>query len=220
MIPLRDDTPGGGTPWVTWALIAACAVGFAVAPDPTRAGWTPGRLWSAEAWGLLGLAQLAPLATFSFVHADWLHLLGNLWCLYLFGRAVEQRLGPGRYAALYALSSLGAAGAMLVARAGSLQPMVGASGPLAGILAAYVLLHPRARVTLLLPLPVLYTARIPAAMLIGAWALLQVLLASVSAGTAHIEGVAWWAHVGGLAAGALVLLAGRAASEPGTVSPR
>lgn len=207
MIPLRDDTPPGKPPIVTTTVLVACATVFAFATAPAHLGLVPRRIWSPEAWSALGADQLLPLLGHPFVHADWLHLLGNLWCLYLFGSKVEARLGHGRFAALYGLAAVGAATAHLLMRPGSLQPMVGASGPLAGVLAAYMLLFPRAKVLVLLPLPMLFTVQVPALLLLGAWALLQFLLATAMIGE---TGVAWWAHVGGLVTGlcAAFVLAG------------
>ncbi len=163
-------------------------------------GLVPGRLLSPEAWRALGPgAQLAPLGGHLLVHAGVAHLLGNLWCLYLFGAKVEARLGPLRFAALYLGAALVAALTQVAAEPSSLAPMIGASGAVAGVLGAYLVFFPRARVTLLAPLPMLYTVKVPAALLLGAWALLQLLLATATQG-AH-PGVAFWAHVGGVAVG-------------------
>jgi len=186
---------------VTWGILGVCATVFALQPDLTGAGLVPRRFWRAEAWAALGAArQIAPLPGHVLVHADAVHLVTNLWCLYLFGSKVEGQLGRWRYAALFSASALGAAAAQLALRADTLQPMVGASGAVAGVLACYALLFPRARVVALLPVPVLYTVRVPALALIGAWALLQLLSATATAGVD--TGVAWWAHVGGLVVGA------------------
>ncbi len=190
---------------MTWGLVGACAAVFVLQPDLTGVGLVPRRFWSAEAWQALGApSQLLPVLGHLFVHADAVHLVANLWCLYLFGAKVEGQLGRWRYGLLVAASALGAATAQLVLRPDTLQPMVGASGALAGVLACYALLFPRARVTALLPIPVLYTVRVPALALIGVWALLQVLLATATVGVD--TGVAWWAHVGGLTVGAAAAL--------------
>lgn len=186
---------------MTWGLIGACVVVFALQPDVADVGLVPRRFWSAEAWAALGAPrQLLALFGHLFVHADAAHLVANLWCLYLFGAKVEGQLGRWRYGLVAFAAAVGAAAAQLVLRPESLQPMVGASGALAGVLACYALLFPRARVTTLLPVPVLYTVQVPALVLIGVWALLQVLLATATVGLD--TGVAFWAHVGGLAVGA------------------
>lgn len=173
---------------------------FALQPAIADWGLVPRRFWSAEAWSALGARQLSALFGHAFVHADAVHLISNLWCLLLFGAKVEGQLGRARYLGLVTTCALGAAAAQLALRSTTLQPMVGASGALAGVLAAYALLFPRARVVALLPIPVLYTVRVPALALIGVWALVQCLLATATVGVD--TGVAWWAHVGGLAVGA------------------
>ncbi|MCA9539637.1 MAG: rhomboid family intramembrane serine protease [Myxococcales bacterium] len=217
MIPLRIDGPAAARrPWATLLLIALHFIAFAgqwghgaLEGAARTLGLVPARLSSPESWRLLTpWEQLGPLFTHAFVHGGVVHLLGNLWCLFVFGAAVEDRLGPRRFVALYALAGLCAAGAQIMAHPESMVPMIGASGAVAGVMGAGLVLRPGSRVVALVPTPVPLTVRPPAFALLGAWALLQLLLASATQGSE--TGVAWWAHVGGFGLGATWALAERA----------
>jgi hypothetical protein len=131
-----------------------------------------------------------------FLHGGFLHLLGNMWFLYIFGDNVEDRLGPSRFLAFYILSGMAAALIHLVTNWHSPLPTIGASGAIAGVMGAYFLLFPRARVLTMVPIfffPLLF--ELPAIFFLGYWVLIQFFYASVSGGQAG--GVAWWAHIGG-----------------------
>lgn len=206
MIPLRVD--GAERAPLTRILIGLNLLAFATlwaigpaADDALRRfGWVPARMTSAESWRLLGpVEQLGPLLTHGFLHVGALHLLGNLWALHIFGGAVEARVGRRAFAGLYLGGLTLAAAAHGLASAGSVVPMVGASGAIAALMGACLALSPAARVLVLVPLPIPTTARLPAWALIGAWAGLQLLAAAADAG----RGVAWWAHLGGFAFGGL-----------------
>jgi membrane associated rhomboid family serine protease len=140
--------------------------------------------------------QVVPFFSYMFLHGGFLHLLGNMWFLYIFGDNVEDRLGPSRFLAFYILSGMAAALIHLVTNWHSPLPTIGASGAIAGVMGAYFLLFPRARVLTMVPIfffPLLF--ELPAIFFLGYWVLIQFFYASVSGGQAG--GVAWWAHIGG-----------------------
>lgn len=209
VIPLRVvGTPPDHRPRVVWALVGLNAVAWAALGSLGPAadglirsyGLVPARLLSAESWRLLGpIEQLGPLLTHGFLHQGPLHLLVNLWGLAVFGAAVEARVGPRRFAELYLLALAAGAAAQGLATPGSVLPMIGASGAIAGLMGAQIGLGPAARVLTLIPLPIATTIQIPGWALIGAWGVLQLVEAVTTAGTE--TAVAWWAHVGGFAAG-------------------
>jgi rhomboid family protein len=151
------------------------------------------------------------LVTSMFLHGGWLHLLGNMWFLWIFGDNVESAFGRFGFLVFYLVCGLAAAGAQIFADPTSTLPMVGASGAISGVMGAYIVLYPRARVSTLLFLGIFLTVlRVPAYLMLGYWFLLQLLGAFVGTG----EGVAFWAHVGGFAAGVAIALATRPAAPP------
>jgi membrane associated rhomboid family serine protease len=171
-------------------------------------GVVPARLagqWSA---GVRGWGELTPVLTAMFLHGGWLHLVLNLWFLWIFGDNVEDRIGHSRYLVLYLAAGTAATLAHVIANPSSTLPTVGASGAIAGVLGAYFLAYPRARVTTLIPIFVfIHVAVLPAWVVLGMWFALQFLSGALSLATtqASAGGVAWWAHIGGFAAG-LVLM--------------
>lgn len=214
VIPLRVDDAPPRAP-VVLALVALNLLVFAaLAADGPAAeaavrahGFVPARLSSAESWRLLGpLAQLGPLVAHAFLHQGALHLAGNLCGLWVFGAAVEARIGARAALAIYLGALLAAAAAHGLAAPGSVSPMIGASGGVAGLMGACLVLRPGGRVLVVFPIPFPTTARLPVAALVGAWLMVQ-LWQAATAGPA--SGVAWWAHVGGFCAGAACALARR-----------
>jgi len=157
--------------------------------------------------------QLAPLVDYRaflasmFIHGGWIHLISNMWALWIFGDNVEDRLGHARYLSFYLLCGLMAGATHVYFNAVSELPVVGASGALSGVLGAYIVMYPFARVLTVVPvffLPLL--VEVPAVVFIGLWSLAQYAGASAQAqGAANGAGVAWWAHIGGFASG-LVLI--------------
>jgi membrane associated rhomboid family serine protease len=140
--------------------------------------------------------QLVPFFSYMFLHGGFLHLLGNMWFLYIFGDNVEDRLGPSRFVAFYILSGIAAVLIHLVTNWHSRLPTIGASGAIAGVMGAYFLLFPRSRVLTMVPIfffPLLF--ELPAVFFLGYWVVIQFLYASLSQG--QVGGVAWWAHIGG-----------------------
>lgn len=208
MIPIRVDSPPDHRPRWVWLLVALnVATWLAIWSAGPAAdalirsyGLVPARLLSPESWHVLGpIDQLGPLLTHAFLHQNLLHLLVNLWALALFGAAVEARVGPRPFIGLYLLALAVGAMAQGLATPGSVLPIIGASGAIAGLMGAQLALGPAARVLALVPLPIATTMRVPGWALIGAWGLIQVVAAVGTAGTE--TAVAWWAHVGGFAAG-------------------
>lgn len=210
MFPLRDTVRARRLPLVNWALIAANLLLFffeaSLAPRQlaafTRAyGLVPARLLAN-----LGLGQFLTMLTSMFLHGGWWHLIGNLWVLFIFGDNVEDRMGHGRYLLFYLLCGLVAGAAHILFNPLSRVPTVGASGAISGIMGAYLLLFPGARVLTFVPwffLP--WLVEVPALVFIGVWFVSQLFNGLFSLGaTGAVQaygGVAWWAHVGGFVAG-------------------
>lgn len=214
MIPLRDDNPIRGIPVVTIALIVLSALVYLwqlSLPAETeqsavyRLGFMPALLFGnatldAEQW----LPPGATIFTSLFLHGSFLHLVGNMLYLWIFGDNVEDRIGRGRFIVFYLLCGALAALAQALPDTRSTIPMIGASGAVSGILGAYVVLYPRANVLVLLPLIIVfYTVRVPALVVLGLWFGGQ-LLSSLAA-ESGTGGVAFGAHVGGFIAGALLI---------------
>ncbi|MBO9664461.1 rhomboid family intramembrane serine protease [Dokdonella sp.] len=202
-------------PWATLLIVAACVVVFvwlASMPVPQRLavlarwGTVPSTLLDPNAPWLQQLIELraARLVTAIFIHADWLHLTGNMLFLVVFGVSAERALGSARFLAMFVL---GGALANLVGAftlAGTSAPIVGSSGAVSAVVGAYLALFPRARLGLVLPLGVfLEFVRIPAPLLIGFWAMLQLLFTYVGPA---FGAVAWWTHVSGFAIGVVLAL--------------
>jgi rhomboid family protein len=214
MIPLRDRNPSGSFPLVTLLIIAACTVAFlyelAAGPDLKRVFYEyaliPGHVTEGLETGRLGLAgAAAPFFTMMFLHGGWLHLIGNMWFLWIFGDNVEDTLGPVRYLFFYLTCGLVAGLTQYFADPTSMLPALGASGAIAGVLAGYVVLFPGARILTLVPLGFfLQVMELPAVLVLGIWFLLQALSGFLSIGGTG-GGVAWWAHVGGFVAGLILV---------------
>jgi membrane associated rhomboid family serine protease len=152
-------------------------------------------------------AAYSTLFTCMFLHGGWMHFIGNMWMLYLFGDNVEDRMGSARYLIFYLLCGLAASVTHCVINPGSEVPTIGASGAIAGVLGAYFVLFPTARVITLVPVfffPLLF--EIPAVFYLGLWFVSQVFSGTLSLGSTEAsEGVAWWAHVGGFVVGMALL---------------
>lgn len=214
-VPILDDAPVRRIkkPWVTYGFLAACTLIYVV----FQSGWLgPAREGAVVSLGLIPSVlfgdavlpagyEVAPawttLFTSLFLHGGFLHLAGNMLFLWVFGDNVEDDLGHLRYAAFLLLCGVGAGIAHAVGAANPDAPLVGASGVVAGVVAAYVMLHPQVKVWVLLFYRV--PLRLRAFWIIGAWVVFQL-------GNALIAGeaqVAWWAHVGGFLTGAVLVVA-------------
>ena len=218
MLPIRDDQPRYSTPLVTWFLIALNLLIFVFEASLDQRslnalihqfGVIPSHLGALLAGShRFPLAVVAlPFFTSMFLHWSWMHVIGNMWFLYIFGDNVEDYLGHFKYLVFYILTGLIAMTAQVVINLHSTLPTVGASGAIAGVLGAYFILYPRARV---LTWFFVFVVWIPAWIILGYWFVLNFL-----SGTAttlamqgpNMGGVAFWAHVGGFISGALLVKA-------------
>lgn len=216
MLPLRDDVPKKSFPAVNWAIIAGNAavffhelsLGGRLEAFLLRWGLVPAHFASVALRHRLGPALwAAPLLTSMFLHGGWFHIIANMWMLYLFGSSVEDRLGHGRYALFYLLAGLAAGGTQVWASWGSKVPTIGASGAIAGVMGAYLILYPGARVLTLVPIFFfLRLIEIPASLFLLFWLWTQLYAGRMALRqAAPVGGVAWWAHIGGFAAGIVLL---------------
>lgn len=218
MIPIRDTIPSRCVPWINYTLITLCAAAFFVELSAgTRLeslirlyGLVPARATALADAGHVFDAQLyVPFVTSIFLHAGWLHFLGNMLFLWIFGDNVEDRMGHLGYFVFYLAGGLVAGLAHLVSAPHSNIPTVGASGAIAAVMGAYFVLYPRARiVSIVIFFFFLRVIRLPAFLYLGLWFALQILQGSAAsaAGGTHAGGVAWWAHAGGFAFGLVAAL--------------
>ncbi len=147
------------------------------------------------------------LLTCCFLHGGWAHVIGNLWMLHIFGDNVEDCFGKAGYAIFYVVCGIAASLLHLLTNWGSTIPTIGASGAIAGVMGAYLVLYPRAQVVTLIPIFVVFSAiTVPAYLFLGFWFAMQFFSGVASIGSAMTGGVAWWAHIGGFAMGALIAL--------------
>jgi len=157
-----------------------------------------------QAPGLVRIPAEWTLLTSMFLHGGWMHLVGNMLYLWIFGNNIEDAMGHGRFIAFYILCGLAAALAQAVMHPASEIPMIGASGAISGVLGAYLLLYPHARVQVLLPLGfIMHMMSLPALLVLGFWFVLQAL--NSAAATAGEGGTAWFAHLGGFIAGMVLI---------------
>jgi membrane associated rhomboid family serine protease len=207
MLPLKDTVQSRSFPIVNWLLIALNVLVFfmLVSLGPRAELWmsvlglTPARLFRHP-----DLFEFATIFTSMFLHGGWAHLLSNMLALYIFGDNVEDRMGSGRYLLFYLLCGFAAAVVHVFLNPNSTIPTVGASGAISGVLAAYFIFFPTARVITLVPLFFLpWFVEIPAVFYLGFWFVSQLFngLLTVVSGAQAFGGVAWWAHVGGFIAG-------------------
>jgi membrane associated rhomboid family serine protease len=210
MIPLRDDIPSSRRPVMTVSIIALTSIVFLYElslPSPAleeffrRFGVVPREFLGGESGYL-------PLFSAMLLHGGWLHILGNMLFLWIFGDNVEDLTGPGKFLALYLLAGVAGNLAHVYTNPGSTLPTIGASGAVAGVLGAYMVNFPRARIITLLPLGFfLMTTEVPAGFFLAFWFLLQLAngVAALGVPVAPVQGVAWWAHVGGFLAGVVLI---------------
>ena len=209
MIPIGDQNiRSRGRPWVTWLLIAVNVVVFiyelTLGPGQLEAFATQ---YGAVPQQILQGENLLSLLTSMFLHGGWVHVISNMLFLGVFGDNVEAVLGKLRYLIFYLGGGLAASAAQILLNPASQQPIVGASGAVAAALGAYVVMFPRSQVRVLVFFGYFATTtRVAALLFIGIWFVTQLLsgVASLGVNTAQTGGVAYWAHVGGLVAGAVV----------------
>jgi membrane associated rhomboid family serine protease len=214
VFPIRDSVARTRQPAVVWSLIGLNIAVFlyqlTLSPPETtsflaRYALIPQRYFNPDWAASVGLSarDVSPFLTNTFLHGGFLHIISNMWVLYIFGPALEDRLGAARFTALYLLSGIAASFTHAVFNAGSTLPALGASGAIAGVIAAYAVRFPYAWVRVLVPIiiiPLFFD--IPAMLFAGLW-----FLAQVMQGTTELfapstgGGIAWWAHIGGFIAG-------------------
>ncbi len=227
MIPVRDDNPHFLTPIATigiivlnvlaWVFVQGMGAEPALMGSICELGLIPADLLDAipaGTGGALGERTIcAPgggtawptVFTSMFLHGGWFHIVGNMWFLWIFGNNVEDSMGHVRFVVFYLLCGLAAAGAQIAANPQSYVPMVGASGAIGGVMGAYIVLYPRVHVHMLVFLGFYVTTfAVPAVAMLGYWIVVQLIGGFGSLGRAG-GGVAFWAHVGGFAAGALLV---------------
>jgi len=218
MFPIKDTVPRVHFPVMTVAIIAGNVLVFLLELSlPEKAlndliyvfGLVPAR-YSHPAWAEFvsyPLDTYWPFLTNLFLHGGWLHIIANMWFLYLFGDNVEDRMGPLRFLLFYLLAGVAANLVHYTLSRDSTMPVIGASGAIAGVMAAYLRLLPRARITMLVPVlifPLFF--EVPALFFMLFWFFLQLFSGAASLAVAHSgEGIAWWAHVGGFVLGFLLV---------------
>lgn len=228
MFPIRDDNPNFLTPYATYIIIALNVMAWvllqglgtepALSGSVCRLGLIPGELLQTVPVGTrlpIGPGSMCVISdtsswytaiTSMFLHGGWFHLIGNMWFLWIFGNNVEDSMGHGRFAVFYLLCGLAAAALQVATSPTSPVPMVGASGAIGGVMGAYICLYPRVRVHMLVVLGFfITTVGVPAFVMLGYWLLIQLLSGFGTLG-APGGGVAFWAHVGGFVAGAILVL--------------
>ena len=227
MFPDRDENETIRTPYATfvligltvgtWLLVQGAGFGLPLARSICELGLIPGELTLSVppgtrfpmGDGLVCLTdpgrQTAHILTSMFLHGSWMHLLGNMWFLWIFGNNVEDAMGRLRFVAFYLLTGVAAALAQVVLNPASAVPMVGASGAISGVMGAYIVLYPHVRVFMIVPLGFILTSMAwPAWMMLGYWLLLQFVSGLTVIGQEG-GGVAFWAHFGGFVAGVILV---------------
>lgn len=228
MIPIRDINRSETYPFVNYLIIAVnVAVFFIELAQGGRLnafiytyGLVPARYSVPEISAHFSAdKQIISFLTFMFLHGGFFHLLGNMWSLYIFGDNVEDRLGHFRYLVFYLLCGLASGISHLALNWRSEIPTIGASGAISGIMGAYLILFPRARVLTLVPIFFfLQFIEIPAFVFLGFWFLIQFL--SATGAPSHAGGIAWWAHIGGFVFGILLLKVLEKLPQKGAVERR
>jgi membrane associated rhomboid family serine protease len=226
MIPYRDENETQRPAIVTgtliglnifaWLFVQGAGTDFPLAKSVCELGLIPAEITASAPVGTPfpmgpGLVcttdpglQLSHLMTHMFLHGSWMHLIGNMWFLWLFGNNVEDSMGRLRFVGFYLLTGLAAAFGQIITAPDSVIPMVGASGAISGVMGAYLILYPRVRVYALVPIFVFITSvALPAWVMLGYWFLIQ--LASGFLADSDVGGVAFWAHVGGFVAGVALI---------------
>jgi membrane associated rhomboid family serine protease len=214
MFPIRDTVPGRNPPIAVWMIILTNCVVFLfelMMPEPVLVrffylfGLVPARFthpgWAV--WMGLPIDSYWPFLTSMFLHGGWLHIIANMWTLWIFGDNVEDRMGPFRFLIFSLLCGLAAGWVQWLTNPSSTVPTVGASGAIAGVMGAYLFLFPTARIVVLVPVLIFpFFFEIPAVLFLALWAVTQLFSGALAlAGPENVGGIAWWAHVGGFLSG-------------------
>ncbi|MCF8067687.1 MAG: rhomboid family intramembrane serine protease [Desulfobacterales bacterium] len=213
MIPLRDTIPSRNFPIVNWCLIGinVFVFLFQLSLGENKGlfiylyGLVPARYTIPELGSYFTVFhQVFSFVSFMFLHGGFWHLLSNMWFLYIFGDNIEDRLGPFRYLAFYLLCGIASGLSHLMLNTQSNLPTIGASGAVAGVMGAYMILHPKSKILVLIPIIIFpWFVEVPAYLFLGIWAIMQFINATVT--QSDMGGVAWWAHFGGFIFGILFL---------------
>ena len=218
MIPYKDENPTHHIPYVTYAIIILNILawfllqGMGKEPVLTQSicnfGVIPGAVLGSAVFqsspGFCNIAEQTWWVSLSsmFMHGGWMHLIGNMWFLWIFADNIEDVLRPFKFIVFYLLGGFAAVAAQMVADSGSLVPMVGASGAIGGVMGAYIWLYPHVRVHLAIILGFfIFRQTVPAWVMLGIWLLIQLVGGYMSYTSSSQGGVAFWAHIGGFAAG-------------------
>lgn len=210
MIPIRDINPSKTYPIVNYSLIAVNILVFMtqlLESDPAKFnfyyGLVPARYSTSDFSSHFSFGQqIFSFLSFMFLHGGFLHILGNMWSLYVFGDNIEDRLGHFRYLAFYILCGIASGISHMVFNFHSHSPVIGASGAISGVMGAYFVLFPHSRILTLIPIIFIpWLVELPAFIFLGLWFVFQFLNAAGSGGT----GIAWWAHIGGFFSGIIFL---------------
>jgi membrane associated rhomboid family serine protease len=216
MIPIRDRNPSGTFPYVTIGIIIVnilfflyeLSLGSGLGEFIMKFGVVPLKVrYYFQASDLTFISTFFPFISSMFLHGGFIHLIGNMWFLWIFGDNIEDKLGHFRFIAFYFLCGIIASCVHVFFNSQSNVPCIGASGAIAGVLGAYMITFPRARVVTIVPLFVfIQVMELPAIVVLGFWFVIQFFngAASITA-SASGAGVAWWAHIGGFAAGITIL---------------
>jgi membrane associated rhomboid family serine protease len=227
MIPLRDDNPRRTVPFVTYALVALNALAFfwqlslgqALQNALFNIAFIPARFWLPGNW----VPDVLTIVVSMFLHGGFLHIGSNMLYLWIFGDNVEDRLGHGKYLIFYLACGFLATYAHAFFSPGSRIPAIGASGAIAGVLGAYLVLYPKARVMTIIPIFIFITIReLPAVLILGIWFVLQLFSGVGSLGVTDAQdmgGVAYFAHIGGFVAGMLLIAPFGGFKRPRRVEP-
>ena len=216
MFPFRDNIPSRSFPLITVLLILINILAFfyeltlgrGLQPFLVRYGVVPALVAGWPESDLPLSAVLIPFITSMFLHGGWLHLIGNMWYLWIFGDNIEDRLGHFTFLLFYVLCGVGAGIVHTVLNYDTVLPSVGASGAIAGVLGAYMLSYPFAKVLTLVPIFIfVQVIEIPAIIVLGFWFVMQFFYGTAAMATTSASegGVAWWAHVGGFVIGILLV---------------
>lgn len=216
MIPLKDDNPTNSTPIITYVIIGICVIVFLL--EISSPNYTSGALFYS--WGVIPASlvhnlqvpeeiyrvpPMATLITSMFMHGGFMHLIGNMLYMWIFADNIEDELGKTKFIIFYILSGIAAALTQVYMNTESTVPMVGASGAIGGVLGAYIVNHPRAKVLVLIPLGFFtQIIKVPAIFVLGIWFILQFVSSAFSSSSGG--GVAYGAHIGGFIFGAIAIL--------------
>jgi len=214
MIPIRDAIPSRTYPLVTVGLIVVNSLVFLFELSLGERlndfildfGIVPIRLFHSYNVGYGLIPKYLPFITSMFLHGGWFHVIGNMWYLWIFGDNVEDRMGHFKYFIFYLLCGFVAGFVHIFMNRTSGVPTIGASGAIAGVMGAYFILYPNSKIWTLIPVFLFFRfVEIPAFILLGFWVVMQFLSSAFSSGLSQQGGVAWWAHIGGFAAGVVLV---------------